>query len=72
MFLILLVGVALFFQKKGNFPGLSRGPPTLPIPKRLELNEGKLFWMKMSIMKQQKAYCIVPASLIKVVPSPLR
>ena len=34
------------------------GLPTLPIPKRPELNGDKLFWMKLNIMKQQKAYCI--------------
>ena len=42
-----------------------RGIPTLPIPKMPELNEDRLFWMKMSIMKQQKAYFMVQASLIK-------
>ena len=32
-----------------------RGLSKFPIPKRPELNGDMLFWMKRSIMKQQKA-----------------
>ena len=49
-----------------NEPGCNlRGLPTLPIPKRPEFNGDRLFWMIMSIMKQQKAYCMVQVLLIK-------
>ena len=58
------------FSKLGLFWPLEwcyplRGLPTLPIPKRPEPNGDRLLWMKMSIMKQQKAYCMVQESLIK-------
>ena len=52
-------------ENKAESKGILRGLLTLPISKRSELNGNRLFWTKMSIMQQQKAYRTVQASLIK-------
>ena len=61
--------IELFLQRFNEIENkvykVLRGLPTLPISKRPELNEDRLFWMEMSIMKQQNAFCMMQASLIK-------